>query len=146
MDFFRPLPFVTNTNELNEYDPTKISLEPDFLRIIANGDFFDELVQVFPVSVIRPDGTKDFLRNDLKRCKMAYSKITKNKFFIHQHILECLRYEIALKKKEGKMSYFKRLSKWLASEEWKIYEQALNESNIDSLSNNGGLGYGCELE
>ena len=54
--------------------------------------------------------------------------------------------DIALKKKEGKMSYFKRLSKWLASEEWKIYEQALNESNFDSLSDDGGLGYGCELE
>jgi len=138
--------FVTNYNNLNEYDPSKLTLEPDFLRIIANGDFFDELVQVFPVSVIRPDGTKDFLRNDLKRCKVIYSKITSNKYFIHQHILECLRYEILLKKKEGKMSYFKRLSKWLASEEWKIYEQSLNESNLDSFNNDGGLGYGNKLE
>ena len=138
--------FVTNYNNTEEYDPSKLTLEPDFLRIIANGDFFDELVQVFPVSVIRPDGTKDFLRNDLKRCKTAYSKITKNKYFIHQHILECLKYEVALKRREGKMSYFKRLSKWLASEEWKIYEQALNEETIDSLSNSGDLGYGNKLE
>lgn len=142
---FNLLGFVRNTNNLDEYDPSKIELAPDFLRIIANGDFFDELVQVFPVSVVRPDGTKDFLRNDLKRCKVQYSKITKNKYFIHQHILECLRYEVALKRKEGKMSYFKRLSKWLASEEWKIYEQALNESTIDSLTNSGDLGYGNDL-
>jgi hypothetical protein len=145
-DRFNLYGFVTNYNNINEYDPSKLTLEPDFLQIIANGDFFDELVQVFPVSVTRPDGTKDFLRNDLKRCKVTYSKITKNKYFIHQHILECLRYEVALKRKEGKMSYFKRLSKWLASEEWKIYEQALNESTIDSLTNSGDLGYGNSLE
>src|SRR3972149_11595454 len=101
-DRFNLYGFVTNRNNLGEYDPTKLTLESGFLQIISNGDFFDELVQVFPVSVIRPDGTKDFLRNDLKRCKVQYSKITKNKYFIHQHILECLKYEIALKRRDGK--------------------------------------------
>lgn len=116
-----------------------------FTKILAHGDFFDEIIQAFPASVIRPDGTRDYLRTDTHRCRKKYAIITKNKLVLHQHILSCLQYEIALRRKEGKLGYMKRIPNWLASEEWKSYEQRIKDEAIESLTNTD-LGYGNNLE
>src|SRR5208337_1121888 len=83
---------IDNRNFPEQYDFSKLTVRPSFIKVLSQGDFFDELVQTFPASVIRTDGTKDFLRTDLKRSRVIYSSITKNKYPIHVHILECLSY------------------------------------------------------
>lgn len=139
---------VDDYNTSDEFDINKLIVKPSFTKVLAQGDFFDELVQVYPVSVIRPDGVKDYLRTDLNRCRKAYARITSNKLVIHQNILECLRFEIALRRKENNIGYFKRLPKWLASEEWKIYEQRIKDEGFEALNMLGeeDLGYGTNLE
>lgn len=135
--------FCTNINNIDEYDPSKIIILPDFSEFLIMGDFFDELVKVFPVSVVRTDGTKDFLRTDLKRTKSVYSRLTKNKLNIHRHIIDCLKFEIETRKKNGSMGWFKRLPNWVVSEEWKVYEDAMKEQVFQKDED---LGYGTQLE
>jgi hypothetical protein len=126
-------------------DVKDITVRSIFTKILTKGDFFDELLQAFPSSVIRPDGTRDYLRTAPTKSRQKYSTITKNKLVIHEHILECLKYEIALRRKEGKLSYMQRIPNWLSTEGWKSYEDRLKDEGIDSLSNTD-LGYGNQLE
>lgn len=137
---------IDNYNYEDQYDLNKFTIRPYFIKILAQGDFFDELVQTFPTSVIRPDGTKDYLRTDLNRCRRAYNKVTGNKYAVHLHILQCLQFELTIRRKEGKLCYMKRLPKWLASEEWKAYEQRIKDESLELLSNEEELGYGNKLE
>ncbi len=138
---------VDNYNGINEFDINKLVVKPSFSKVLAQGDFFDELVQVYPASVIRPDGVKDYLRTDLNRCRKIYAKITGGKHIIHQNILECLQFEIALRRKERNLGYLKRLPKWLVSEEWKIYEQRIKDEGFEALiMREEDLGYGTNLE
>lgn len=137
-----------NYNFEGQYDFSKVIIKPSFTKVLAQGDFFDEFIQSYPASIVRPDGTKDYLRTDLNRCRKAYSRITGNKHVIHENILNCLKFEIMLRRKEGKLGYMKRLPKWLASEEWKIYEQRLKDEGLDVLNEDRqeDLGYGNNLE
>jgi len=138
---------VDNRNFPEQYDYSKLTVKQSFLRVLSQGDFFDELVQTYPVSVVRNDGTKDYLRTDLNRCRKLYSIITKNKYPIHNHILECLRYEIVTRRRNGSLGYMKRIPKWLVSEEWKVYEQMMKDVPISIGDNtNTDLGYGNSLE
>lgn len=138
---------VDDYNGQDELDINKLVVKPSFSKVLAQGDFFDELVQVYPASVIRPDGVKDYLRTDLNRCRKLYAKITASKYIIHQSILECLQFEIALRRKENNIGYMKRLPKWLVSEEWKIYEQRIKDEGFEALiMREEDLGYGTNLE
>jgi len=137
---------IDNYNFEDQYDLNKFIIKPSFVRILAQGDFFDEFVQTYPTSVIRPDGTKDYLRTDLNRCRRIYNKITGSKYSLHLNILQCLQFELAIRRKEGKLCYMKRLPKWLSSEEWKCYEQRIKDEGLESLSNTEDLGYGNSLE
>jgi len=137
------LGLIHNNISLDQIELDKIIITPFLSRILAQGDFFDELVQHFPVSVIRPNnGGKDYLRTDLNRCRKLYSRITGNKSAVHDHILTCLRYEVQKRYEEGSLGYMKRIPKWLASEEWIVYEQMLKD---ETTSSNKSLGYGNEL-
>lgn len=144
---------IDNIGDIVEppYDFQKFTVRSSFIKILAQGDFFDELVQVYPASITRPDGTKDYLRTDLNRCRKLYSKITGDKYIIHLNILDCLKYEVSLRRKESNLSYMKRLPNWLRSEEWKSYEQRMKDEAYDSdlFEINTGkeveLGYGNNL-
>lgn len=141
---------VDNYNTIDEYDLNKLIVKPSFIRVLTQGDFFDEILQIFPISVVRPDGNKDYLRTDVNRCRKLYSKITNNKLVVHNMIYKALKYEVTLRKKEGNLMYMKRLPKWLASEEWKLYDQRIKDEKEEALMLNendiGGLGYGNNLE
>jgi len=137
---------IDNRNFPEQYDYSKLTVRPSFIKVLSQGDFFDELVQTFPVSVIRSDGTKDYLRSDLNRARIRYSMITKNKLAFHEHILKCLQYEIATRRMNGSLGYMKRIYKWLTSEEWKVYEQMMKDVPITIGDNKTDLGYGNSLE
>src|SRR4030042_238479 len=61
---------IDNYNYDDQYDFNKFIIKPYFVTILAQGDFFDEFVQTFPTYVVRPDGTKDYLRKEGKLCYM----------------------------------------------------------------------------
>jgi len=133
-----------NNNNPGEMDILKLIVSPSFKNMSAEGDFFDEFLLSFPPSITRPDGTRDYLRTDITRCRNNYKKITKSKYVIHKHILDCLRFEVMIRNRDGSLPYMKRLPKWLSTEEWKVYEQRLKdeEANIGKEE----PGYGNTLE
>ncbi|GAG01937.1 unnamed protein product, partial [marine sediment metagenome] len=65
---------------------------------------------------------------DLNRCRGIYYTKTLGSKLWHDHILKCLMFEIQEREKEGSMSYMKRLPNWLSSEEWKSYEERVEDS------------------
>ena len=59
---------------------------------------------------------------------------------MHQHIMNCLSFEIDNKMLTGKIGYMKTMWKWLTQHEWEIYEEQMKvEEPVISNS------YGTEL-
>ena len=101
---------------------------------------FDEFYDLFPVYVIRPDGTKGFLRANVNKCRKEYNRIVGKSKAMHQHIMNCLSFEIDNKMLTGKIGYMKTMWKWLTQHEWETYEEQMKvEEPIISDS------YGTEL-
>lgn len=135
--------FITYKSELNDQmiNVCNIELKPQALQIFATNDCFDELLGLFPTVVTRTDGTKDYLKLDLNRTRKAYSKLIGKNRAKHDQIMDCLVLEIQDKTRTGKMGYFTRLPKWVASEGWSAYEHCLND---DTETNT--VKYGEQLE
>ena len=101
---------------------------------------FDEFYDLFPVYVIRPDGTKGFLRANVNKCRKEYNRIVGKSRAMHQHIMNCLSFEIDNKMLTGKIGYMKTMWKWLTQHEWETYEEQMKvEEPVISNS------YGTEL-
>ena len=113
---------VNNTDNNIIYSPST-----ELLNAIKKQDtFFDEFYESFPVYVIRPDGTKGFLRSNINKCRKEYNRIIGKSRAMHEHIMNCLRYEINNKTITGKIGYMKTMWKWLTQHEWECYEEQMN--------------------
>ena len=113
-------------------DSTKVkaSLTEEFIDSISGTfqkDLFQIFYEIYPTSVVRPDGIKDYLRTDLNRCKKLYKQIVGNNHVKHDNLIKCLNYEIENKRKTNKMGYFKKMRTWLVSEQWIEAEEALKD-------------------
>ena len=97
-----------------------------------NDSMFDEFYETFPVYVIRPDGTKGFLRANVNKCRKEYNRIVGKSHAMHEHIMDCLRYELDDKMRTGKLGYMKTMWKWLTQHEWECYEEQLKVKEEDT--------------
>lgn len=97
---------------------------------------FDEFYETFPVYVIRPDGTKGFLRANVNKCRKEYNRIIGKSRAMHEHIMNCLRYELDDKMRTGKLGYMKTMWKWLTQHEWECYEEQLKVKEEDTYGTN----------
>ena len=91
---------------------------------------FDEFYEVFPVYVTRPDGTKGFLRANVNKCRKEYNKIIGKSKAMHDHIMDCLKFELQDKVTTGKMIYMQTMWKWLVQHGWEYYEDRVKEETI----------------
>jgi hypothetical protein len=133
---------IHNSNLPGECNPEKIQIRDIFVQnVIKPTGFYDEFLEHFPIKVLRPDGNTDYLRTDLKRCKVIYNKMTKGDREIHNNIVRCLDEEVKIRNATNQMKFMKRLPKWLASEEWETWRLKLEDSEPDTTS----LGYGQNL-
>lgn len=96
--------------------------------------WFDEFYEVFPVYVMRPDGTKGFLRSNINKCRKEYNKIVGKSIAMHEHIMKCLKFEIDNKMITGKTGYFKTMWKWLTQREWEVIEEQLQYEGNNQLN------------
>ena len=132
---------ISPTSKYKEGSISEVTLfGDDDERIEA--DRFEEFYKEYPVSVKRPDGTKDFLRGDKARCRKIYMKTIGLSDAKHQKILNALKNEVADKKMDGKLSYMKRMSKWLVAEDWLLAE----EMELEKRSMKKEKAYGTEVE
>ena len=128
------------------YDFNIIVVRPELSSLLTKGDYFEELIALYPAKVFRADNTYDLLRTDLGRCRQIYDRITLGKKVRHDHIMKCLRYELEMKNATNSMQYMKRLPKWLSSEGWKSYEQRMEDNSFAVNSLEEHEGYGQDIE
>lgn len=127
-----------------QYDgDTKVITKTQTLDELLKEDksMFDEFYDQFPVYVMRPDGTKGFLRANVNKCRKEYNRIVGKSKAMHEHIISCLKYEIDDKMRTGKMGYMKTMWKWLTQHEWETIEEQMKVEtpNLDYYN------YGTEL-
>jgi len=133
---------IHNSNQFGEIDVSLILLRNKFIGEMKKDTFFDDLLYIFPGTVIRPDGIKDYLKINLNKCRRLYVLAVKQDRVLHKEIMECLKYEIREREKTGKMSYMKRLPNWISSQEWATWQIQREDLNTETIN----LGYGLNLE
>lgn len=129
-------------NSQKPYSFKSIVVKPMFIQRFSKGDNFMEFFETYPVKVTRPDGAADFLRKDRRMCKDVYSIVTKDAQDKHDHIMNCLRYEIKYRERSNSMRFMKRMYKWLSEREWENFEDlAASGSSLKPTQT-----YGTQLE
>jgi hypothetical protein len=124
-------------------DFTKLIITEDFKSKIKVKDYFTEFFDSYPIVVLRNDGLKDYLRGDVSRCRKYYDKIVGTNKDKHDHMMECLRFEVETRKRSNSLGYMKRMAKWLLSEEWLLYDEFMKDKKIQK---HAGEVYGTTIE
>jgi len=134
---------IHNANRQNEFDLEKIIVRNKFMEVSKpTMDLFEELYNLYPAKVTRPDGSTDYLRTDKSRCRINYTNKLKHGVVTHTDVMESLRFEISQRESDGSIAYMKRLPKWLSAEEWTTWKERLGDVN-DRVET---FGYGLNLE
>jgi hypothetical protein len=132
-----------NYDASNPEDFNIIKVSPLYSKLISEGTFFEELFDIFPRKIVRPNGTIDYLRTDRSTCNRLYTFYTLNNRSKHDHILKCLKLEIETRQKEGSLCYMKRMPSWLLSKEWESYADRIADSSGVQIESNK---YGTDAE
>lgn len=114
----------------DQKDLSKLKVTSDFIDRLKSRDYFDEFYAMYPVSVTRPDGTKDYLRGNISRSRKIYQHHVGQSKLKHNKMLAALNFEITNRTMSNKMGYMKRLYSWLLSEEWVLYEEFLQDKTV----------------
>lgn len=104
------------------YKPTKELVE----KLTPKDILFEQFYTLYPIMVNRPDGTKGFLRSNVKKCREYYNKLVKGDPNLHSRIVTALNFELSDKAITGKLCYMKTMWKWLTSHEWELIEEQMN--------------------
>lgn len=135
------LDILTGAGYLTQSAGTHL-ITPKFVSILKKEGKFEEFFNTYPISVLRPDGNKDYLRVNKASCKTRYNNLIKKTKTRHDFIVSCLKFEIETRTKEGSLSYMKRMPNWLSSREWEAWAERMeDEVSLKSTSD-----YGQELE
>lgn len=143
---------LMNSNEIQEtidigyiekatdgsYSPTNQLID----KIGKEKDLFQQFYDAYPVYVIRPDNTKDYLRANVNKCRKVYNQIIGKSKAQHEHILNCLYHDIDTKATTGKLCYMKRMWQWLTSREWESVEQSLTDTTTQTTE----ITYGTDIK
>ena len=111
-----------------QYDrDTQVISKTEKLEELLKEDkaMFDMFYDQFPVYVMRPDGTKGFLRANVNKCRKEYNHLVGKSKAMHEHIMNCLKYEIDERMRTGKIGYMKTMWKWLTQHEWETIEEQM---------------------
>ncbi len=120
---------LSEESELNKkFD--RLWIDSEFLANQKKINFFDEFYSIYPISVIRGDGIKDYLRADVNRCRKIYNNLVGKSSSKHEEIMSALKFELSNRRANNSMKYMKRMYKWLTSEEYKTFEEYVKEGNI----------------
>lgn len=129
---------ITDDNN-KTYCPTQKLLN----SLKTDKTMFDEFYEAYPVYVIRPDGTKGFLRANIAKCRKEYNRVIGKSRAMHEHLLSCLKLELDNKTISGKIGYMKTMWKWITQREWETTEEELKV--VDTTVNTQNYGYGTAV-
>lgn len=107
------------------YKPTE-----KLLRDITNSDesWFDKFYKLYPIYVVRPDGTKGFLRGNINKCRAQYNSIVGNSEDTANRIYDALKFQIDRYTNTGKLGYFKTMWNWITKHEWEAIEDEMEDT------------------
>lgn len=103
-------------------------------------DYFDLFYEMYPIYVLRPDGTKNYLRANINKCRHLFNVYVGQSEAMAQHLIQCLDFEMKKKTNEGKLSYMKTMWKWLVDHQWEESEEEMQDNSKVEEST-----YGTEL-
>ena len=90
-------------------------------------DYFDLFYEMYPVYVLRPDGSKSYLRANVNKCRNLYRTYVGKSSAMAEHINNCLKYEIEKKTLQGKIGYMKTMWRWLVDHQWEATEEEMTD-------------------
>lgn len=102
--------------------------------------YFDIFYDMYPVYVMRPDGSKSYLRANVNKCRHLFAVKTGNSSAMAEHIIRCLEFEISKKMREGKISYMMTMWNWLSRDQWEVSEEEMQDTELKANKS-----YGTEL-
>jgi hypothetical protein len=98
---------------------------------------FNELIELYPATGTKPDGTSYKLKGNLDKCKKAYTDYLKTNVMTHDEIMTALKVELNDKRMNGKTNFQKGLFRWIEDKSFEHYRGKKLET-VD-------MGYGTEL-
>lgn len=98
---------------------------------------FDEFYAAYPQVIIRPDGTKGFLRANVKNCRKRYNSIVRKSRVMHESLMHCLKFQQEYLAMTGRMGYMKTMWKWLTQCEWEALDEQMKESVTPTTNSYG---------
>lgn len=102
--------------------------------------YFDLFYEQYPTYVLRPDGSRAFLRANVNKCRHLFNTYCGKSSAMAEHLIECLNFECHKKMSQGKIGYMKTMWRWLVDHQWEEAEEEM-ESTVDTIQNS----YGTEL-
>lgn len=106
------------------YTPTDKLLEAVRLK----KDYFDLFYEMYPVYVMRKDGTKCYLRANVNKCRHFFNATCGKSSAMAEHIIKCLDFEIAKRMREGSLTYMMTMWNWLTRSQWEAVEEEMNDT------------------
>lgn len=90
-------------------------------------DFFDLFYDLYPVYVLRPDGSKCYLRANVNKCRHLFNTYVGKSSAMAEHLINCLQHETSKKTSQGKLGYMKTMWRWLVDHQWEETEEEIND-------------------
>lgn len=103
-------------------------------------DYFDLFYDMYPVYVMRSDGTKSYLRANVNKCRQFFNTKCGKSAAMAEHIIKCLDFEISKRMREGSVSYMMTMWNWLTRCQWEAVEEEMQDTEQKSVNT-----YGTEL-
>ena len=102
--------------------------------------YFDIFYDMYPVYVVRSDGSKSYLRANVNKCRHYFNTKCGRSSTMAEHIIKCLDYEISKRMREGSMSYIMTMWNWLTRNQWEAIEDEMQDMQKQTVNS-----YGTEL-
>jgi hypothetical protein len=102
--------------------------------------YFDLFYDMYPVYVVRADGSKSYLRANVNKCRHFFNTKCGRSSAMAEHLIKCLDYEVSKRMREGSLSYMMTMWNWLTRSQWEAIEDEMADNKKVSVNT-----YGTEL-
>ena len=99
------------------------------MALATEKSYFDLFYDMYPVYVMRPDGSKSYLRANINKCRHLFNLKVGNSSAMAEHIIKCLEFELDKKMKEGKIGYMMTMWNWLTRSQWEAIEEEMQDTS-----------------
>jgi len=108
--------------------------------VSTDKSYFDIFYDMYPVYVMRSDGSKSYLRANVNKCRNFFNTKCGKSSAMAEHIIKCLDYEISKRMREGSLGYMMTMWNWLTRSQWEAVEEEMRDTEQQSVNT-----YGTEL-